>query len=198
MRPSSPVRGILALTLLVGLAACASLQQYLALSQVSFSLDRVTDARLAGVPLARIANYRDLTARDVAQVVATLGSGTAPLEFTVDVGAVNPADNRTNARLTRFDWLLILDDRETVRGVVDTTYILPAGQPVTIPVRMRLDLREFFSGSIEDIVNLAAGLVGVRGDPTRITLELVPRIETPLGSLTPPGPIRIAGTTPTR
>ncbi len=198
MRIVSTTRAACALVLIGALAGCATLQQYLALRQVDFSLDRVADARLADVPLARIASFRDLTASEAGRLIATLAAGTAPLEFTVEVGASNPADNRTDARLTRLEWLLLLDDRETVRGVIDSTHVLPAGQPVTIPVRVNLDMMEFFSGSAEQIVNLAAGLVGLRGDPTRITLELLPRIETPLGSLTPPQPIRVSGSAPAR
>lgn len=179
---------------LVTTAGCAALQQYVALAQVAFSLNSVGDARLAGVPIARIASYRDLSAGDVATLVATLGRGTAPFEFTVGIGASNPSSNGTDARLTRLDWLLLLDGKETVRGMIDTSYVLPAGKPVTIPVRVALDLRQFFSGSIEDIVNLAAGFAGLRKDPTRITLELTPKIDTPFGSLTPPRPIRVTGT----
>src|SRR5690606_3136274 len=49
--------GLLALTLAV--AGCVTLQQIAALRQVDFALDRVSDARLAGVSLSRIANYED-------------------------------------------------------------------------------------------------------------------------------------------
>ena len=182
--------------LLLGAVGCAALQQYAALAQVAFSLDGVADARLAGVPVARIASYRDLSATEVATLVTTVGRGNAPFEFTARVGAANPGTNRTDARLARMEWLLLLDGRETVRGVLDTSYTLPAGQPVTIPLRVHLDLREFFGGGVQEIVNLAAGIAGLRNDPTRVTLELTPQIETPLGPLSPPTPIRVTGRTP--
>ncbi len=194
MRPSSISRAALVVAIAAAVTGCAALQQYTALTQVAFSLDRVGDGRLAGVSLERIAQYRDLTAGEIATLVATLGRGTAPLEFTIDVGAANPASNTTAARLLRFDWLLLLDGKETIRGAVDTAFVIPAGKSVTIPVRAQLDLRQFFSGNVEEIVNLAAGFAGLRNDPTRITLELKPQVETPLGALTPPTPIRISGT----
>ncbi len=194
MRLSSISRAVLTMAIAGSIGGCAALQQYAALTRVAFSLDAVGDGRLAGVPLARIASFRDLSTADAARLVATLGRGTAPLEFTVDVGASNPASNHTDARLTHLDWLLLLDGKETVRGAIDSSYLLPAGEPVTIPVRVQLDLRQFFSGNLEEIVNLAAVFAGASKDPTRVTLELTPHIDTPLGSLTPPQPIRVSGT----
>jgi len=61
---------------------------------------------------------------------------------------------------------------------------------------MQLDLREFFDGGYDELVNLALGLVGASNDPTRITLELLPRVDTPLGPMVWPSPIRVSGTPP--
>jgi hypothetical protein len=54
---------------------------------------------------------------------------------------------------------------------------------------------EFFSGSAESLLNLAAGIAGLRADPTRITLRAVPSIDTPLGPITYPTPITIVSRT---
>lgn len=181
--------------MLVFLGGCAALQQLAALRHVAFSLAGVQDGRLAGVPLARIASYRDLTATDMARFALAVANGEMPLEFRLDVLADNPAENRTTATLVRLAWTLLLDDKETINGVLDTTYTLPAGEPVILPLRMRLNLVDFFEGSAESLVNLAAGLAGVRADPARITLRAVPTIETPLGPISYPTPITIVSRT---
>lgn len=178
------------------LVGCATLQQVMALRNVVFAIAGVSDGRLAGVPLARIASVGDLTATDAARLALAVSRGTAPLDFVVGVQASNPESNATAATLMRLDWLLLLDGKETIRGVLDSSYTLPPGQPVTIPLRLQLDLREFFDGGVNEIVDLAAGLVGARSDPTRITLELLPRVDTPLGAMTWPSPIRVSGTPP--
>lgn len=190
----APLRLLPFLLIATLLGACATLQQVLALRQVAFALESVGAGRLAGVPLARIGAYRDLTALEVTQLALALGRGTAPLDFTVGLRASNPESNGT-AKLVKLDWLLLLDGRETIRGVIDSSYTLPAGQPVTIPIRIQLDLKQFFDGGIEEMVGLASGLVGARSDPTRITLELQPQIDTPLGPLSTPAPIRVSGRT---
>lgn len=176
---------------LVALAGCATLQQIAALRHVAFRLAGARDATLAGVPLARIASHRDLTVVDAARLTAASASGRLPLTFTLEVGAENPADNATTATMVGLAWTLLLDDRETIRGTLDTAIALPSGVETRIPLRMELDLLEFFEGSSESLLNLASGLVGARADPTRITLRAVPTIDTPLGPMQYPSPITI-------
>jgi hypothetical protein len=188
-------RRAFALLLLGTLGACATLQQIVALRQVAFALAGVQDGRLAGVPLRRIATYQDLSALEVGQIALALARNDLPLAFRVDVRAENPADNKATATMVRLAWTLLLDDKETIHGVLDTSYTLPPGQPVMIPLQMQLNLREFFSGPAESLVNLAAGLAGLRADPARIALRAVPSIDTPLGPITYPSPITIVSRT---
>src|SRR5690606_38021435 len=115
--------GVVLLLCVTTFTACATLQQVLALRQVAFAIESVGNGRLAGVPIDRIASYRDLSAGEVAQLAVAFGRGTAPLDFTVGLRASNPESNGT-ARLVKLDWLLLLDGRETVRGVLDSSYAL--------------------------------------------------------------------------
>lgn len=188
-----------ATAVLVG--GCATLQRFAALQQVGFDLAGVRDARLAGVDLARVASYRDLGPVDLGRIAMALTRGEVLLEFVLDVRADNPADNGT-AAMTRFAWSLLLNDRETISGVVDTTVTLPPGQAVVIPIPMRVDLRRFFDGPAQGLVDLAASAAGLRADPTRIALRAQPTIGTPFGPVTYPEPItvvrRTVGGTPSR
>jgi hypothetical protein len=56
---------------------------------------------------------------------------------------------------------------------------------------MSLNLREFFDGGAESMVNLAADLAGLGNDPTLIALRAIPTIDTPLGPISYPSPITI-------
>lgn len=188
-------RRLASLSIVALLAGCATLQQIAALRNVSFALAGVRDGRLAGVRLDRIASYRDLSTVEVGRIALALARDEVPLSFTVNVRAENPADNGAAATMVRLAWTLFVDDKETVHGVLDSSYVLPPGQPVTIPLLMSLDLSEFFGGSAESLIDLAAGLAGMRADPTRITLRAVPSIETPLGRMSYPSPITIVSQT---
>lgn len=181
--------------LLLGVVGCAALQQALALRHVEFALDGVRNGRLAGVDISRVRSYRDLSTLDLARIGLALGRNDLPLEFQVDVGAVNPADNQTAATMTRLAWTLYLNDKETIHGVVDSSVTMPAGAKAVIPIRMRLNVLEFFDGPAEDLVDLIASLVGLEADPTRVTLRAIPTITTPLGPITYPTPITIVNRT---
>lgn len=181
--------------MLLLLTACATLQQIAALRRVAFALGAVGNGKLAGVSLARIASYRDLSAGDVGRIAIAVARNDLPLEFQLDLRAANPAENRTTATMVRLAWTLLLDGKETVSGVLDSSLALPAGQTVVIPLRMRLNLKQFFSGPAESLIDLAAGLAGVRSDPTRVTLRATPTISTPLGPISYPSPITIVSAT---
>lgn len=181
--------------LLVMIAGCATLQQLAALRQVAFALGGIQNGRLAGVPLARVAAYRDLTPVDIGRLALAVARKELPLEFQANLRADNPADNHTTATMVRLAWSLFLDEKETINGVLDSAVTIPAGQVVNIPLQMRLNVMQFFDGPAESLVNLAAGLAGINADPTRIKLRAIPTVNTPLGPITYPEPITIVNRT---
>lgn len=181
--------------LAAALAGCATLSRLTALKQVDFSIAGVQDGRLAGVDLRRIASYSDLNALDVARIALAVGRQDVPLEFRVLIRADNPADNRTAATMVKLAWTLLLDDKETISGVLDTVVTMPPGETTYIPVPMRLNLRQFFGGPAQSLVNLAASVAGLSSRPTRIAVRAVPTIHTALGDITYPGAITIVSRT---
>jgi len=181
--------------LAVGVAGCATVRQITALRRVDFSIARVEDGRIVGVELRRIASYNDLNVLDVARIALAVTHRDVPLDFRVIVRADNPADNRTAATVVRLAWTLLLDDKETIHGVLDTTVTMPPGQTAYIPLPMRVNLREFFDGPARSLVDLAASVAGLSSRPTRIAVRAVPTINTPLGPITYPNPITIVSRT---
>jgi len=83
----------------------------------------------------------------------------------------------------------------TVSGVLDTVVTMPPGQTAYIPVPVQLNLRQFFGGPAQSLVNLAASSAGLSSRPTRIAVRAVPTINTPLGPITYPSPITIVSRT---
>jgi hypothetical protein len=173
------------------LGACTTLQQVAALRRVDFDLDRVTEPRLAGVDVSRVRSYEDLNAAQIAAIGVALAREELPLSFRLHVRATNPADNAVTARLTRMEWELLLEDRETISGVLDQTYQLAPGVPADIPLEIRLDLLDFFDDNARELVDLALAAAGAGGEPTRVALRATPIIDTPLGAIRYPQPITI-------
>ncbi|HEX9885155.1 MAG TPA: hypothetical protein VGA70_01635 [Longimicrobiales bacterium] len=182
--------GVLALAILC-VGGCATLQQIAALRNVDFSLDGVTDPRLAGIDLARVDSWDDLSFADAARLTLAVTRKSMPMDFLVHVGAENPADNQTTARLIRMDWMLLIQDRETLTGVFEDEVLLPPGQPRDIPIRVSLDLVDFFEGSARDLLELALSVAGAGGVPADVALRATPTIDTPLGPMRYPEPITI-------
>jgi hypothetical protein len=200
MNPASRPRGLhsprLPMALLLGsllfLPGCATLASMAALAQVRFALGNVTHLRLAGVDLLQVRGYEDLSALDAIRLGSAVAQGVLPLEVGMDVDATNPEGN-PEARLAALDWNLFLEGRETVGGRVADNLRLPPGATTPVPILARLDLLEFFDGSARDLVNLAAGLAGVGGEPVALRVEAMPTVETALGPVRYPRPLVLEG-----
>ncbi len=128
---------------------------------------------------------------DYGKLTVALARQDVPLDFLVNVEALNPAENKVTAKMIRLGWALHLNDKETINGVVDTAAVMEPGKPVVMPMRMRVNRVQFFNGPAQDMVALAAAVAGLNPDPTKISLKASPTVETPLGPLAYPNPITI-------
>jgi hypothetical protein len=172
------------------LTSCQTLREVASLKDVQFRIDRATDAQLAGINLEGVRSYEDLGGADVARLGAALSSGELPLSFTLHVAAENPSTNSVDARLTRMDWTLLLNDQETIAGTFDREVVLPPGTPKDVPVDIKLDLIDFFDQNLRGLVDLATA-VGGEGPPTDVSLRVQPTVRTPLGRMKYPTPITV-------
>jgi hypothetical protein len=170
---------------------CQTLRELAALRFVDFSIDGVTDARLAGVQIQRLRSYQDLTATDVARIARAVASRELPLQFRLHVGAKNPEENGVQARLVRMDWTLLVEDRETINGVLEENFVIPPGAVTDIPLYIELDLVNFFDRNIEDLVDLALSIAGAGGEAKNVKLRATPTVDTPVGPIEYPQPITI-------
>lgn len=188
-------RGRLAATLAAAslglLSGCATLQQIVALRDVDFEIDRLSNVRLAGVDLARVTSYSQLSITEAGRLVAAVSQRTLPMDFRLHLTALNPADNSVDARLMRMDWTLLLQDRETLSGTFAEETLLRRGQPTDVPITISLDLMDFFQGNAQELFNLARSLSGQGGAPTEVTVRATPTVDTAIGPIRYPTAITI-------
>ena len=170
---------------------CATLQQMAALRNVDFALDRVSDLRLSGIDVGRIRSFDDLSIMDAGRLVLALSRNELPMDFRLHLRAENPAENSTEARMVQMAWTLLLQDRETLSGVLENEILLPPGEPTDVPLTISLNLLEFFEGSAQDLLDLALSIAGQGGAPKEIALRATPTIQTALGPMRYPQPITI-------
>ena len=191
METPMPLRRALAISLVLLLPGCATLQQLSRLPQLDFHLDRVANPDLAGIDLSGVRRFEDLHPVDLLRVAAAVRAGRLPLTFDLHVGAENPTANRYDLRLERLEWTLLLEERETVSGVLAEDLVLAAGGTTDIPIAVELDLLRFFDEGASDLARLAVRAVGA-GEPTEVKLRARPTVRTPLGSFRFPNEITIA------
>ena len=196
---------VLALTGVLALSSCAALDQMASalanLQRLKFKLSGVRDFRLMGIDLGGKARITDFNALDAVKLVQSYQSRRLPVDFVVDVLAVNPNDGtggtrQTTSTLTGLECRLLIDGQPTVVGNIDQPIeIQGTGQESVIPLRLSLDLLEFFAGKqYDDILNLALAIGGKNRTPARIALDAQPTVSTPVGPITYPGRITIVNT----
>ena len=204
MRQRAPV-AVLSLAGALALASCAALNDMASalanLQRLKFKIGSVRDFRLLGLDITGKARLSDFSATDILKVAQSYTARKLPVEFVVDVLAVNPNDGtggtaKTVSTLTALECRLLIDDKPTVTGNIDRPVEIPGtGQESVIPLRLSLDLLEFFGDKrYEDLVGLALAIGGRAGAPARLSLDAQPTVSTPLGPITYPGRVTIVST----
>jgi hypothetical protein len=181
---------IAALSFLTVLTSCDVLNQVSQmanLTKCNFRLESVQQAKLAGINVQNVKKISDLTMFDAAKLAAAVASQQFPLDFTLNVEAKNP--NTAAAGMTRIDWILLIDDIEMTRGILDKQVTIPANNgSALIPMQMHIDLKKALSGKSADaILNFGMNLSGTGNKPTRFTLQMKPTITVNGFPITYPG-----------
>jgi hypothetical protein len=196
---------VLALAGVLALSSCAALDQMASalanLQRLKFKLSGVHDFRLLGIDLGGKARLTDFNALDAVKLVQSYQSRKLPVDFVLDVLAVNPNDGtggtrQTTSTLAGLECRLLIDGQPTVVGNIDQPIEIPGtGQESVIPLRLSLDLLQFFAGKqYDDILNLALAIGGKNRTPARLALDAQPTVSTPIGPITYPGRITIVST----
>jgi hypothetical protein len=95
--------------------------------------------------------------------------------------------------LTSLESRLLIDGTPTVSGDIDSPIEIPGtGQATTVPLRMSIDLYEFFGQQgYEKILGPALDIGGKQKNVARIALDAQPRVSTEYGEVIYPGRITI-------
>lgn len=136
-------------------------------------------------------SYRDLTATQIARLGLAIAAEDVPIVFTAHLEGRNPEANQVTARLIALTWSYHVDGREILNGRLEDPIRFPPGEPVDVPVRIWFNLYRFFTGDARAMVETAAVLTGLSTGSHDVELRLTPRIDTPIGPMDYPSPIRI-------
>jgi hypothetical protein len=201
-------RGAVAAVALAGaltFSSCAALTDMAAvianLQRLKFKIGSVRDFRLLGLDISNKSKLSDFSATDILKVAQAYNTKKLPVEFVMDVLAINPNDGtqgtrKTASTLTGLECRLLIDDDPTITGNIDNPVEIPGtGLESVIPLRLSLDLMQFFGGRrYEDLVGMALAIGGRERSGTRLALDAQPTVSTPFGPITYPGRVTIVST----
>lgn len=162
---------------------CTAIDAISNISRLQFKLGSIDNFSLAGVNLSNKSSISSFSVTDVLKLTEGFASNNLPAKFTLNVLAKNPntpgGSQNTTSAVTRMDWKLLVDNKQTISGVMDNEIIVPGtGQTATIPINMTLNLMDFFNNlGYEGVVKLALALGGVSGSPARVTLKAIPAMK---------------------
>ena len=179
------------------------------LLRCSFRSEGTEEFVMAGIPLDSL---ESLSTGQLAEALAVWGSGSFPVDFTLNIGIRNPNESTSSgvpvpADLTRFDFDLYMDTSE--EGTVDTSWVFSGSleEPLTVPeggetevlpLQISLDafalLEQLGPLTVIDLALAVGGIDSDIRDPQhlgRLWVQAVPEFETPLGSITYPGEVSI-------
>jgi len=182
--------------------SCATLNQMASaltnLKRLQFKIGGTDDFRLAGIPVSGKTSLSQFSALDALQLVGAFRAKNLPASFVLNVLAVNPNDGTGGSRqtvstLTSLECRLLIDGKPTVVGNIERPVEIPGtGQATVIPIRLSLNLFEFFGDRrYEDLIALALAIGGANRDPVRLALDAQPTVTTPLGPIAYPGRLTI-------
>ncbi len=192
----------LVLATLLAFESCAALSDMAAvlanLQRLKFKIGSVRNFRLLGLDISGKSKLSDFNALDALRLFEAYRSKKLPVDFVVDVLAINPNDGtggtrQTTSTLTGLECRLLIDGKPTIMGNIDRPVEIPGtGQESVIPLRLSLDLLEFFEDKrYEDLIQMALAIGGQSGTASRLSLDAQPTVSTPFGPMTYPGRITI-------
>jgi hypothetical protein len=162
----------------VFLSSCSVLQQtseIATFTKCEFRIESARNMNLGGVNIQNKHSMSDLSIMEAAKIAGVIAGGKLPLTFDLNVGVKNP--NQKLAAMNNLDWILIIDDIEMTRGILNQRIEIPANGTITFPIAMSLDLMKSLNGKSGDaLINFALNLSGTGTKPTRIKLKAKPTI----------------------
>jgi len=181
---------VVLITLLTSCSVIRQTSEIASFTRCQFRIESARNMKLAGVNVQDKSSLSDLSIMEMAKIAGVIAGGTLPLTFDLNIEVKNP--NTGMAAMNKLDWILIIDDIEMTRGILNQRIEIPANAVSSIPVAMNLDLMKSLNGKSGDaLINFALNLAGSGTRPTRIKLKAKPSILIGTSPIDYPGYITI-------
>jgi hypothetical protein len=152
------------------------------LDKIQFKLGKVSGFAVNNVNLSGVKSISDFSITDGLRLTQAFANKSLPTSFNLELIAHNPNAKPSNSKssfdaiIKSIDWVLLINDKETINGSVNSPVTVPSASKNTIiPLSIGLDLYSFFGEKgYNEIINLALALGGVNGSSSNLKLKLKP------------------------
>ena len=158
------------------------------LKEVSFRFQRIDDVTLGGINLSAL-NTGRASPLQMLQLGSSIQRGELPLAFDVVLSAYNPPEHATNARMVAMDWRVYLENKPLASGQWEREVVIAPGDTAEIALPVQVNLVDIVQNNLQDAIELALSLAGKTEAPKQVKVEILPRFQTPLGTIQYPEPI---------
>ncbi len=160
------------------MVSCSVVQQTTEIKnfgRCDFRIESARNMKLGGINIQGKDAVNDLSIYEITKIGTVIAGGTLPLTFDLNIEVKNP--NPVMAAMNKLDWILLIDDIEMSRGLLNQRIEVPAGSLANFPVFINLDLMKSLNGKSGDaLINFAMNLAGTSSRPSRIKLKAKPTI----------------------
>lgn len=192
------MRKYLLIPLLIFLFGCSVQQTISNISRLKFQIKSVTDFSLNGVNISHKDKLTDYSPTDLLRLAPIFTSGKMPVTFNLNILVKNPNDGTggyppTDVMIKSFPWELYINDEKTVSGNIGSELRIPGiGEESIVPMKINLDLMEFFgSDQMNELLQRALEFGGDKGSTSNIKLVATPVLGTSFGDISYTLPITI-------
>jgi len=158
------------------ISGCATISSLASLANCEYRMQSITKTQLAGIDIQNASGLKSLNLLSVGKLTRAYLEEDLPLNFQLNVEARNP--NSQTASLNEFDWILLIDDIEMVRGSHQKAVNIPANDgTIIIPLDISFNLFDALRNESKDaLLNFAFNLADASNTPTRVDLKIKPTV----------------------
>jgi len=179
--------GILFISLLI---QCSSILQMEKLKNCEFRIERIDNINVDGIEMRNIHSINDIGLANAAKLIGDLNKGSLLSEFSIIISVNNP--NKEMAAMEKFEYIILLDDKETVTGSSNDRVEIPGNKSIEFPVSARVNLSELLKqNSMSAIMELANTLNKENAIGKRVKIKVKPYIRIGKNVMKYPGFIEI-------
>jgi len=135
----------LAAMTLFGCGVNKQAQQIKALEKCRYRVISASNISVAGTDVKRLMNNQDINLGSLPALAFGLLRKDVPLRATVNMEIENPAGNL--AAINQFEYKILINNQELADGFVDRQVSIAAGQTVTVPVAVNVNVYQFISNA---------------------------------------------------